>query len=290
MAKWVVADTLYNRDAWFCSHLSSWTHYLSEAGETVRSVCLNIPDLAQADIHEGDEFGDADFLFVLDRYDVGSPGWRPKVKRIAQVAAVCNPMPWQVRNDDGSPAYSLILSSIPWMVDEARARGCRAELMGLAFDTRALVAGMGVKERDIPCLFVGSRGPNHRKREEILTALGDLVTIAPPTFGRDYFKLIARARCVVNVHAGWSMGAANAMRLFECGGLATPVITDGAFPDGVEPFGWGKTEMTADDFREDIAAVLRGPIDAGAEDQAVVLRHHTYIQRVSDLLDLARSL
>jgi len=289
MARWIVADSLYSREAWFCSHLSSYSHFLREAGETVRSVCLNIPDLAEADIHAGDDFGDADYLFVLDRYDMAASGWRPDVKRIAQVAAICDPMPWQVRKADGTPAFDLVVSSLPWMVDEARAHGCRAEFMSLAFDTRALVASMGIKERDIPFLFVGTRGPNHRKREEILNALGDVVTIAPPTFGREYFKLLAMAKCVINVHAEWARGAANAMRIFESAGAGACIVTDGEFPLGVERFGWGYGEMTADDFRDSITSALRNP-DAGAEDQAIVLQHHTYVQRVSDLISIARSL
>lgn len=289
MSRWLVCDSLYpgHPEQFFCSHLDSLTHYLKSAGEDARSCCLNMLGVA-GDIKEGEEFGDIDFLFLLDRYDTAASSWRPDVKRIAQVAAICDPMPWQVRNPDGSPAYSLILSSIPWMVDEARARGCRAEFMPLAFDTRALVAGMNVKERDIPCLFVGSRGGNHLKREEVLRELGDLVTIAPPTFGRSYFELLARAKVVLQIHAEWARGAANAMKIFEAAGMGASVVFDGCWPDEAgEIFGFGQPEMDGGMVSDIVRSLLDGNLDSFKD---VVLQEHTYIQRIPQLLDLTRSL
>jgi hypothetical protein len=148
---------------------------------------------------------------------------------------------------------------------------------------------MNVKERDIPCLFVGTRSPNHVKREQVLRELGDLVTIAPPTFGREMFTLLHRARVVLNVHAGWARGAANNMRMFESAGAGCALVTDGAFPDSVTPFGWGRPDMTAAQFRTEIMAAM-DDTDAAMEDQATVLQRHTYVQRLPLLLDLVRSI
>ena len=207
--KWLVADSLSCPEQFFCSHLSSYAHFLREAGEDARSYCMTL-DAPGVDYREGDTFARPDVVFALDRYDrCASWHWgldvaaRTPVKRIAQVAAICNPMPWDVRKPDGSPAYDLVISSIPWMIDEARAKGCRAEYMPLAFDARARVCGMGVK-RDLDCIFVGTVGPNHKRRTELLAALSDIVTVLPPVFGRQYFATLARAKVVFNPHSEWS--------------------------------------------------------------------------------------
>lgn len=270
--RWLILDRLYNAEAYDFGHLDSYGHYLEQAGEEVFRFCLGGHRRFPAP--EDRKF---DVVFALDGYEQALT--IPARVHIAQVA--CDTVV--------PPGFSAVISSIPAMVDFYRARGENAVFMPLAFDTRALVCGMGVRERDIPCLFVGSRGSNHRKREEILAALGGLVTIAPPTFGREMFRLLARARVVVNVHAEWAHGAANAMRLVETAGMGASIVTDGEFPPGVTPFGWGTGEMTADDFRSDIEAALRQP-DGAMDDQAIVLQQHSYVQRVPRLIEIARSL
>ena len=141
--RWLIADSLSCPEQFFASHLDATTHYLREAGEDARSFCLNISS-GPWDVHEGGRLVPADVVFALDRYD-RCASWRgalPHAKFIAQVAAVTPVRPWEVRKPDGSPAYDLVLSSIPHMVEQARAAGCRAEYMPLAFDTRARVCGM----------------------------------------------------------------------------------------------------------------------------------------------------
>jgi hypothetical protein len=134
MSRWLVADSLMCPEAFPFGHLDSYSHYLREYGESVSTWCMSHGALSQP-VWDSDD--GADVLFALDQYDRATR-W-PATKRIAQVAAICNPMPWDVRKPDGSPAYDLIVSSLPWMVDEARAKGCRAEYQPLAFDTRARV-------------------------------------------------------------------------------------------------------------------------------------------------------
>jgi hypothetical protein len=175
------------------------------------------------------------------------------------------------------------------MVEAARQAGCRAEYMPLAFDTRARVCGMGV-ERDIPLLFCGTRGGNHQKREAWLRELGDLVTIAPPTFGRDYFRLLARAKAVLHVGAEWSRGIRNGMRVFEASGMGAAVLAGGLSPG---------TDVLPGVFCRDPSEVRRmlsltgdGQVFQGdaMESQGWTLLYHTYESRIPRLLELARSL
>ncbi len=280
--KWLVADSLYCPEAFWRGHLDSYSHYLREYGESAETVCWGYAG-SRLPVDWSDE---CDVAFVLDNYAHGAS--IKAEKRIAQVAAMCSPMPWEVRKPDGSPAYDLIISSLRWMVEEARKHGCRAEYMSLAFDHRALVAGMNVKERDIPCLFVGSRDANHQKREAVLTALGDLVTIAPPTFGRAYFELLHRARVTIHVGAEWAKGERNAMRLYESAGCRSLVISDGE-----AQFAFGETVADPEDF-VDLVREYTGTSDEAEEaalfDQRRVLTEESYIQRVPELVALARSL
>ncbi len=279
--RWLVADSLYCRQALFCSHVDSYSHYLREYGESVNALALDTA-VDSGDLPMDHIAGIHDVVFSLDRY--AALLGPEDAKRIAQVAAICDPMPWDVRKADGSPAYDLVVSSIPAMVEQARAAGCRAEFQALAFDHRALMCGAGV-ERDIDCLFVGTVDGNHRKRAEVLARLGDKVTVAPPTFGRDYYRLLSRAKVLVHVGAEWSQGSANALRLFEGGGLGCQVVSDGKW-DGPGPRWWWS--IGGDEWKSTVEEAAHG--DVRSADQGVVLSHHGYHNRIHDLVRWARSL
>ncbi len=285
--KWIVCDSLYCPEQFFCSHLDSYSRYLREARETVARWNFDRGEFADID-------KPYDVAFVLDRY--GGDGLTITARRrIAQVAAICSPMPWEVRKTDGSPAYDLVISSIPWMVDEARAKGCRAEYMPLAFDTRARACGMGVK-RDLDCIFIGTVGPNHQRRTELLRELSDVVTVLPPVFGREYFRTLARAKVVFNVHAEWARGAANNMRIFEAGGMGCEVASDGRWPDYPRDHGPFYGYDGPLDSRSARLAIewasskwdLHEADDADHRD--AILREHCYENRIPRLIELARSL
>jgi len=292
--RWLVADSLACREQFFCSHLDSYSHYLREAGEEVDSICLNLA-APGATYVKGDSLrGIPGVIFALDGYDRvadwASPMLKP-IKRIAQVAAICNPMPWEVRKPDGSPAYDLVISSLNWMVDEARKHGCRAEYMPLAFDTRARVCGMGV-ERENKAIFIGTVGSNHARRYELLRELADVVQILPPVYGREYFRSLAGATVLVQPHAEWARGEANSMKLYEGAGAGCRVVSDGISGDGYG--GWWKTPNSND------AASWREAIKWSLDDDNVdysmptamnrVLAYETYESRIPRLIELARSL
>ncbi len=293
--KWLVYDSLSTQEQYFGSHLSSYSHYLREAGEDVNEWCLSFPT---PPVPPGwlRFTSDPDVVFALDRYEQVAEWTRFGTTMIAQIAARVPVMPWNVRRTDGKPVYDLILSSIPAMVEEARAAGCRAEYMPLAFDTRARVCGMGVK-RDLDCIFIGTVGSNHARRTKLLEELRDVVTVMPPVFGREYFRTLARARVVFDPHAEWSAGAANNMRMFEAAGMGCEVMIDGHFPrleddpdDGL-PFGYSFDPDEPAKARSLIRdAIDWWPNDHGNLEQ--VLAKHTYEHesRIPRLIELARSL
>ena len=282
--RWAVTDSLYCPESYFASHLDSYTHYLREAGEAVAQVDLNG---CVTCVYVS--MGEPEVLFQLDRYE--QPWWDCKVK-IAQVAAICSPMPWEVRKPDGSPAYDCVISSIPWMVEAARAAGCRGEYLPLAFDTRARVCGMGVK-RDLGAIFIGSVGPNHQRRAQLLAELADVVTVLPPVFGREYFKTLARAKVVFNVHAEWARGAANNMRIFEATGMGAQCLSDGGDLARADLPGQYVSNFDLKDHtpREQVLKLLSDYERYGhRETGAATLVRHTYESRIPRLIQIAKDL
>lgn len=283
-----MADSLSCREQYFCSHVSSYSHYLREAGEEVNELIIT------DGTWEIGSFGwtfdpfkaPADVVFALDRYrDVVSV---PAAKRIAQVAAITNPLPWEVRRPDGSQVYDLILSSIPALVDQGRAAGARCEYMPLAFDVRARAAVMGVK-RERKAIFIGTRSPNHRRREEWLAELADIVEMVPPVFGREYFRRIAGATVLLQIHAEWSKGCANSMKMYEGPGAGAAIVADGQLVDDKDWWGWRCD--TVSEARADIMDALEDD-RAREQDERTVLTTQTYecADRVPRLVEMVRAL
>ena len=268
--RWLIIDRLYNAEAYTWGHLDSYGHYIEAMGHEVDRF----------DMSGARKFAvlepPYDVVFALEGYDFALTV--PAKKRIAQVAC----------DLEVPRGFDAIVSSIPAMVEKYKARGDNAIYQPLAFDVRARVAGMGVA-RDLDCIFIGTVGPNHRRRTELLRELSDVVTVMPPVFGREYFKTLARAKVVFNVHAEWSQGAANNMRMFEAAGMGCQLVSDGYFTGEIEHiFGWHFGPMIP--ARRQIQEALSvDPMD-WQDDQSIVLTHHTYESRIPRLIELARSL
>lgn len=287
MSSWVILDSLYCPEQYPFSHLDSYGFYIEEMGNSVDRICLNFRGgLDEVRTRPGWDRHLFDVAFFLDGY--GRALDMPAGKRIAQVAALTNPLPWEVRKPDGSPAFDLVISSLRWQVKAAEGAGCKAAWMPLAFDHRALVCGMNVRERDIPCLFIGTRGGNHQRRTALLKELEDVVRVAPPTFGRSYFEQLARARVVLHCGAEWAHGEMNAMRCVESMGMGALLLVDIPSERSQFPQSTYGTYATAADVRR----ILSYPHDwlMAEEGQAHVLQHETYVQRVPELVRLAKEI
>ncbi len=274
----MVADSVHSKEALPFGHLDATAFYLAQMDHDVSAWVLNEapPKQLQTDV-----------VYAMDRFDLCAHSWG--AVRVAQVAAVCRPMPWECIKSDGTHAYDLVLSSIPRMVEAARATGCRAELVPLCFDTRALTCGMGVK-RDLGCIFVGTTGANHRRRTALLEELRDVVEVHPPTFGHAYFKLLARARAVFNAHAEWSRGSGNNMRQYEALGMGAALVTDEAGPFESTHGVWTYHDVV--DARRCVIEALadRAHAPEFTDGQADVLTRHSYVQRIPAIVELIRGL
>jgi hypothetical protein len=269
--RWLIIDRLYNAEAFTFGHLDSYGFYIEAMGEQVDRLDVSGQ---MAFERTCDEY---DVVFALEGYELALK--IPASVRIAQVAC----------GIEVPRGFSMIISSIPAMVEKYAARGDVSCYQALCFDLRARACMMGVK-REKKCIFIGSLGPAHTRRAELIKEAGDLVEALPPVFGRAYFRALAGATAVFNPHAGWCYGAVNNMRTFESAGLgATPVNNQLMIPDGFGPkFGscFSEGDDRYGDMRRSIERATSG--DYNQEDEATVLAHHTYERRIPDLIRWAK--
>jgi spore maturation protein CgeB len=213
---------------------------------------------------------------------------------IAQIAA---PIP-----ANAYLGYDLILSSIPTFVEDLRRQGATAAPLPLAFEPSVLDA-VPAGDRDIAVSFVGSVGPSHPERSEVLAKIAssvgldvftqdpgplrelDGVSVHRPTFGRDMYAVLRRSRITINAHAPWAGPDANNLRMYEATGMAALLLTDARRNLG-DLFEIGSEVVAYQSPREaaEIAATLLGRTDEikGIADagQRRTLREHTWSDRM----------
>ena len=110
----------------------------------------------------------------------------------------------------------------------------------------------------------------------------------PPVFGREYFRMLASARVVLNIHADWARGEANNMRLYESAGAGCAVVSYGTRnKDGAE---WWRAPEDEDSVSSWRRAIQDALVLGLWNDQETVLVGETYESRIPRLIELARSL
>ena len=211
--------------------------------------------------------------------------------------------------------YDLIMSSFPPTIDWLRARGARAELVRLAFDSR-VAALVPEAARDCDVTFSGSLFPVHASRlrllEQVAAAFPGLEVhaattlrldagsplagrIHPPVWGRSMYELLRRSVATLN-HHGDLLPFANNMRLYEATGMGCLLVTDrkdnlgDMFEPEKEVVTYGDAAECVDKLRFYLAtanAAARASImQAG---QRRTLSEHSYDARMRQLLQLLRA-
>jgi spore maturation protein CgeB len=212
--------------------------------------------------------------------------------------------------------YDLIVTSFPHFVDRFRAEGTDAEYLPLAFDARVLqsLREEGLEpsshtDRPLVAAFVGGLDPRvHARGTRLLERACEVVDLAVwgygadslphssplrshyqgEAWGLDMYRVLARARIVVNRHIDAAEGYANNMRLYETTGVGAMLLTDGGrnLPELFEP---GR-EVVAYDGENGLAERLAHLAEHDDERQSIAaagqrrtLRLHTYEQRMAQL-------
>jgi spore maturation protein CgeB len=211
---------------------------------------------------------------------------------------------------DLSP-YDFGISLIPWVVDFYRGKGLPGEHCHLAFDPVVLERLGPTPKKDIEVSFVGGLASNHAKRIAILEAIARRFPIqlwlsnfkgisgtSPlhacnrgEVWGSEMYDVLRRSKITLNTHIDAARGMAGNMRLYEATGVGTFLLTDNLanlptlFAPGIHVGAFDSVEdclkkieyyLREDELRERIAR-------AG---QMHTLEHHTYRQRIEELLRL----
>jgi hypothetical protein len=207
--------------------------------------------------------------------------------------------------------YDLILSSFPHYVERFRAMGISSEAFALGFDAR-LAERLDLDprgERPHGAVFVGGLHPRwHTSGTALLERVAEAIDLRVwgygaqalsagsalrrryqgEAWGLDMFRVLARARIVVNRHVDVAQGVANNMRLYEATGCGALLVTEAApnLPEILEPGVECVTYRDAGELVERVRHYLAHDderMTIAAAGQARTLRDHTYARRMAQL-------
>lgn len=190
-------------------------------------------------------------------------------------ACVKNKVAWRAAPSPGADfgSYDAVVCNFPSILDSYRERGWRAEYFSPAHDPE-MDAYAANTDRPIDVLFVGGYSRHHRQRALTLEAVAELrdrynlvfcldcsrltrLAESPigfflplashrrptdiravsnePVFGRDLYKMISKAKIVLNGAVDMAGSDRGNMRCFEAMGCGALMISDqGIYPDGME--------------------------------------------------------
>ena len=257
-----------------------------------------------------------DVLFVHDLWMV-SPWLLDVVRRrvprlVGQIASAPPPV-------ERFRRFDLMLSSFPHFVERFRSAGIDAELFRLGYydhiSQRLADEGVSV-EPDAPgragVALVGGLSPQvypsvtpalERLCDEVdvdVWGYGEqALTPGSPilrrfhgeAWGLDMYRILARARVVINRHGDIAAGYANNMRLFEATGVGAVLVTEAA-PNLDEMFAADREVVTFEDGEQLAGRVknLLADEDAAVRiargGQARTMREHTYADRMRELSEM----
>lgn len=182
---------------------------------------------------------------------------------------------WRAAPSPGASfgAYDAVVCNFPSILQSYRERGWRAEYFSPAHDPEMDVYAANT-ERPIDVLFVGGYSRHHRRRAVIMEAvaalrgrfnvvfrldrsrltrlaesrMGYLLPLGShrrpsniravsqdPVFGRELYKVISRAKIVLNGAVDMASFDRGNMRCFEALGCGALMLSDeGKYPDGME--------------------------------------------------------
>jgi len=183
-----------------------------------------------------------DVIYCQDK-TILEPATLKKMKEYARltVVQIASPLP----SEKYGRYFDLVITSFPHFVPYFRKMGMRCEYLKLAFESRILKK-TGELPRDLPLVFVGSITPYHRQGtrmlEELARSVGldfwgqfnmPLSPFSPlkkvyrgEAWGLSMYRILSRAKIVINRHIETAGDYANNMRLFEATGMGAMLITD----------------------------------------------------------------
>jgi spore maturation protein CgeB len=213
---------------------------------------------------------------------------------------------------DLSP-YNLLLTSLPHYVGQFRNQGVQAAYFPIGFDQRLLQRHHTDKPRPHALTFVGGLGGYHSRGTQMLEAIAQDLPLQVWGYGGEQlpadstlrqrwrgeawademYGLLASSQITVNRHIDIAEGYANNMRLYEATGMGACLLTDAKLnlPCLFEPDQEVVTYSSPAEAVSKLKQLLAQPDAAAAiaaRGQARTLQHHTYSQRMAELVALLK--
>jgi spore maturation protein CgeB len=214
--------------------------------------------------------------------------------------------------------YDVIFTSFPHYVERFHALGIDSEYLRIGFDERLIgrVPADPKAERTDDLVFVGGVDPGggHRRGTALLEELSasaplqvwgygaeDLAAgsrlrhlYRGQAWGLDMYRILARARIVLNRHIDAAEGYANNMRLYEATGMGALLLTEAA-PNLSELFEPGREVVSYEGVKDLVEKVHhylaheQERLTIARAGQARTLRDHTYLQRIDELAGMLQN-
>jgi spore maturation protein CgeB len=207
--------------------------------------------------------------------------------------------------------YNLLLTSLPHYVGRFRNQGVPAAYFPIGFDQRLLQRHRTDGPRTHALTFVGGLGGYHSQGTQMLEGIAQELPLQAWGYGGqqlpadstlrqrwrgeawadDMYGLLASSQITLNRHIDIAEGYANNMRLYEATGMGACLLTDAKvnLPCLFEPDQEVVTYSSPAEAVSKLKQLLAQPKAAAAiaaRGQACTLRHHTYNQRMAELVTL----
>lgn len=217
------------------------------------------------------------------------------------LAGQCScPMP----DADKVKQFAFIFTSFPHYLQPFHDLGVKAALLPLAFDPIVLERSGEQPERDIDCLCVGGMGRHWPESVELLDSVAKNIPSAQfygygfenapasirakyqgQAWGLDMYRLLRRAKIVINRHGTVAGKYANNLRMYEATGCGAMLLTERK--ENLEML-FGSGEVVTYDDRDDLIHKIVYYLDRETEraeiarrGQAKTLTAHTYANRMA---------
>ena len=205
--------------------------------------------------------------------------------------------------------FDIIFSCVPYFVEGFRTGGITSYYQPLAFESRITKKLNDNRVKEFPVSFIGGISPAvHKRRRELLLALGDEIEIDYWGYGKEFlnpdsymvknwrgeawgqemFQVLEKSLITINCHVDAAKNFAANMRLFEATGCGALLVTD--YKDNLNNlFEIGK-EVVVYRSPEECASLIKyylsnpqEAIEIAQAGRMRTLKDHTYSKMMADV-------
>ncbi len=252
-----------------------------------------------------------DILYIQDMNGT-SPRFLQEIRSLVRL--IVGQIGCPISSKTNFKQYGLVLSTLPYYVEQFRNKGLKSELFRLGFE-RTILDRLTKKSIAYPVVHIGSYDSLHRERNKLLEALIkhgiplgcwgfgiDQLSATSPirrcyrgeAWGLEMYNIRHNSRIVVTKHvSSVAKGHAAMMTLFETTGVESLLVIDRG-KDLHILFEPGK-ELVAYRTADECAELIQYYLEHDTEREAIrkagqerTLKEHTFYHRMQELLEIVR--